>query len=573
MRYAIVSDIHANRQAWEETLNDILKWNVDATICLGDIVGYGPMPEPVLESVCEYVDDIVIGNHDAVIGGRSSPELFGAHALKSLEWTRSRLDDASIRFLGDLPSLIEGDGFALAHAEVLDPEMFGYIENPTDARLNFESNAYPLIFVGHTHYPEIYALDTVSNAVQRIPPQDFAMADEHRYLVNVGSVGDPRDGTREASYCIFDDESRSIVFRKLLFDLDGYRADMADRKVDYKPYFIMAAAHPGARPPPKDWAMEMPPRSLDEDKKPVKIIHVSQSSGGMNARQEAQAEAERYKRRQVSEALKQARETDETRRLAQAEAAREALRKRQLAMEAARQKKEEERRISEEEARRRNRELLLISRERDEERQRIQEAHAERLRQALEERAEAARKRAEVLRWKAEQERQERDKRLHRRKLELARAAEERRRLREAEREAEAAEIREKLRNKKKLATQIAPERRTKMPEPSAVSAPPSARPVAAPPSLHETREIVFKPGTSPQKTEAPQPGAPVDDSPRPHDAIDAMRTLKDADPEERRAAIARLAAEKQRQRREEDAARKQKAREAIRKKQAAARK
>lgn len=385
MRYAIVSDIHANRQAWEATLNDIPKWNVDATLCLGDIVGYGPMPEPVLESVREYVDDIVIGNHDAVMGGRSSSDLFGAHALQSLEWTRSRLDDASIRFLGDLPSLIEGDGFALAHAEVLDPEMFGYIENPTDARLNFESNAYPLIFVGHTHYPEIYALDTVSHAVQRVPPQDFVMADEHRYLVNVGSIGDPRDGTDKASYCIFDDVARSIVFRKLPFDLDSYKADMTDRKSVYKPYFIMAAAHPGARPSTRDWAMEMPPRSQDATKQPVKITHVSQSSGGMKARREA------------------------------------------------------------------------------------------------------ARKRADILLGKAEQERQERERRLQRRKLELARAAEERRKMREAKRAAETAAIREKLQYKKTLATRITQAGRTKEP------APPTA---AASASLRETREIVIKKDT-----------------------------------------------------------------------------
>ncbi len=579
MRYAIVSDIHANRQAWEETLNDILKWGVDATVCLGDIVGYGPMPEPVLESVCEYADDIVIGNHDAVIGGRSSPELFGAHALKSLEWTQSRLDEASVRFLGDLPSLIEGDGFALAHAEVLDPEMFGYIENPTDARLNFESCSYPLVFVGHTHYPEIYALDMGTSAVQRIPCQDIVLASDHRYLINVGSVGDPRDGTREASYCIFDDEARTVVFRKLLFDLDGYRRDMADRKVEYKPYFVMAAAHPGARPPPKDWAMEMPARSHEAPKKPVRVLHVSQSAADRTERQEAEAEQERLKRERLLTALQQARAADEQRRKTQIENQREALRKRQQAMEQARARKEQERQRQAEENRRKSLEMLAQSKIREEERRKQQEAHAARLRETLEERKEIARKRAEVRRWKQEQERQEKERRLQARKAELAKAAEERRLRREAEQEAAQARIREALELKKRQmaspasATPSAGKSRAAHPLPVRDSAPP---PPAAPvPSLHETREIVLRPKTDagralPGRVSEPAPAPPA--SP-PADIGDTLKELTHAEPEERRSAIAELAAEKQRRRREADAARRQRAREAIRKKQEIARK
>jgi predicted phosphodiesterase len=562
MRYAIVSDIHANRQAWEETLNDILRQKVDATICLGDIIGYGPMPEPVLESVCEYVDDIVIGNHDAAISGRFAPEYFGERALRSLEWTRGKLHEDAVHFLGELPSLIEGEGFALVHAEALDPEVFGYIENPTDARLNLECNDYPLIFVGHTHVPDIYALGRHDHTVQRIPPRNFTIDPQCRYVVNVGSVGDPRDGTSEASYCIFDDETGQIVFRRLSFDLDAYLRDMADSGLHDTPYFIEAASQPGILPAAGDWAMEMAPREAKPARQPVRVAHVSQSEGWMDEVQEAAAERERIKRQQISQALRQARLEDEQRRQAQAEAMRNALRQRQraaeqqrLAAEEEQRRLEEEARLRDEETRRQSLELLLTTREREEERKRERAAQAILLRQALREKQEAARRQAEIRRRAEEREREERERRLQQRKLELARAATERQRKRREKREAAAAEMREILERKRKTADGAAP---AEEPE-----APPPAEPAAA---RSQTREIILpKMVLKPAPPPAPPPAAP---EPVPRDRPPAA----EEDPAERRRAIARAAAEKQQLRRQEELLRKEKVREAIRRKQEAAR-
>ena len=260
MRYAIVSDIHANLQAWEAVRADIAGQKVDATLCLGDIVGYGPMPAAVLDSVREHVDNIVMGNHDAAVGERMDTALFGERALQSLQWTRARLDDDGIRFLGELPLRIEADNFVAAHAELVDPEAFGYLDNPTDARLNFACSSHPLLFVGHTHVPEMYALRESCNTVQKSACKDFVLEAGVRYLVNAGSVGDPRDGTAQACYCIYDDILQTVAFRKLPFDLEGFQMDLRTQGVEDRPAFLYAAGDTVA-PAQEDWAMEMAPRS------------------------------------------------------------------------------------------------------------------------------------------------------------------------------------------------------------------------------------------------------------------------------------------------------------------------
>ena len=152
MRYGIVSDVHANIQAWKAVLKDMKRQGVDIILCLGDVIGYGPNPAEVLDSCYSNVDYFLLGNHDAVIGNRLDSELFNDNAKFLIEWTRDQLNDAAADFFAEMPLRMEGDGFICAHGELALPGRFGYIYQAQDAIESFTSTDSPLMFVGHTHH-------------------------------------------------------------------------------------------------------------------------------------------------------------------------------------------------------------------------------------------------------------------------------------------------------------------------------------------------------------------------------------------------------------------------------------
>ena len=223
MRYAVVSDIHANGPAWKAVSLDLASLRVDRTICLGDVVGYGPHPAEVLESVYASVHHFVLGNHDAALCGRMDDDLFNDDARAILEWTRGRLRGDALRLLRTWPLSLKGPGFRCAHGEFERPGRFGYVDAPEDALPSWRAVAEPLLFVGHSHCPGVYLLGP-SGVPHRVAPQDLALEDGKRYLIDVGSVGQPRDGDARASYVIYDADAGSVFFRRIPFDLDAYRA-------------------------------------------------------------------------------------------------------------------------------------------------------------------------------------------------------------------------------------------------------------------------------------------------------------------------------------------------------------
>lgn len=222
MRYAIVSDIHANLQAWQAVQLDLASAGAERVISLGDVIGYGPSPADVLESVYAHVHHFILGNHDAVLCGKMDADLFNDRARLLLDWTRSHLSPAAQRILAQWPLTLKGDGFRCAHGDFSAPAFFRYVLDPEDALASWRSVEEPLLFIGHSHCPGLYVLGS-SGIPRYLDPQDFALEPGKRYLVNVGSVGQPRDGDPRASYCLYDSESRSVFWRRIPFDLDQYR--------------------------------------------------------------------------------------------------------------------------------------------------------------------------------------------------------------------------------------------------------------------------------------------------------------------------------------------------------------
>lgn len=231
MLYAIVSDLHANLTAWKAVLADISTIKAGKIICLGDVVGYGPEPAEVLESVYRHVDAFVMGNHDAVVAGKMNPDNFNDHARRMILWSRDQIPEKGRRFLGEQPLVLSAPGFSCVHGSLDRPAAFNYILTPDESLDTWSMTRDPLVFIGHAHIPSIFVLGR-SGTPHLIAPQDFQMEEGKRYIVNVGSVGDPRDDDPRASYCLYDDELRTITFRRVAFDYDSLRAAVRNRGLD-----------------------------------------------------------------------------------------------------------------------------------------------------------------------------------------------------------------------------------------------------------------------------------------------------------------------------------------------------
>ncbi len=238
MRYAIFSDVHANRQAWEAVREDIVKQEADTLVCLGDVVGYGPRPLEVLAALRAVTANFVLGNHDAAACGRLDPSIFNERARTVIEWTRQQLDEDALQFLMQVPLQMDGQELRFVHAEIVEPGEFGYVEGIAAAGVNLKAMTGSLGFIGHTHLPLAYTMPVRGGPVKQLPPHDFPVERGQRYIINVGSVGEPRTTDVRASYVIYDDVARKVSYRRVAFDVEAYKADLAESGLDILPYFV-----------------------------------------------------------------------------------------------------------------------------------------------------------------------------------------------------------------------------------------------------------------------------------------------------------------------------------------------
>lgn len=227
MRWAFVSDIHGNLSAWNTVLADCAVRGVDRIVCLGDIVGYGPQPAECMRSVWERCHAITLGNHDAVAAGMLDVSVFNDRAARSAEWTRSRLAPSAVSAFASLPLSLRGPGWRAAHGGLADPAAFDYVFSEDDAAACFAAVPEQLLLCGHTHEAALFVVGA-SGRVHKTAPQDFALEDGKRYVVNVGSVGSPRGGDPRASYAVWDDAARSVCFVRAPFDFSAFRQAVAD---------------------------------------------------------------------------------------------------------------------------------------------------------------------------------------------------------------------------------------------------------------------------------------------------------------------------------------------------------
>lgn len=218
MVYAIISDIHANAIALSAVLEDASRCGAEKTLCLGDVVGYGPEPEATVTAIRTAAAITLAGNHDDAVSGKLDDTNFIDLAADAVSRHREALSGENLTWLRNLPYVYKCKSFYCAHGDFTSPKTFEYIAEESDAAANFAEVKAQLMFVGHSHVPGIF-LTGASGRIYSLPPTDFTIEDGKRYIVNPGSVGYPRtDGNIcESTYVLYDDIERTITFRRIPF--------------------------------------------------------------------------------------------------------------------------------------------------------------------------------------------------------------------------------------------------------------------------------------------------------------------------------------------------------------------
>jgi len=221
MRIALFGDIHANLEALEAVLADASKQGVDSYICTGDIVGYNTDPTACLEIVRKMNCPTVKGNHDEDASGSHSLETMNPIAASAMEWTRKHLMAEQRQWLGRLRMVRQVSEFTVVHSTLDQPGYWNYVTNRFDAMANFSYQFTQVCFHGHTHVPRVYMK---SDKVVEVPADSVIIEAGTKYFINVGSVGQPRDGDWRACYVIYDLARELVTFRRVEYDIAATQA-------------------------------------------------------------------------------------------------------------------------------------------------------------------------------------------------------------------------------------------------------------------------------------------------------------------------------------------------------------
>jgi predicted phosphodiesterase len=222
MRLGILSDIHANYEALSAVLEAYTHEKIDRYYCLGDTVGYGGSPNECADIVRDLATATILGNHDAAVAGRMDYSYYYEAARHALDTHAAMLSLGSMEWLRSLPYSLKLDalGVHLCHGSPVRLEEFEYIFAPEQARecLPIYDELGHITLIGHSHLCKVFALTRTT--VEELPPVDFVLEPNKKYIVSVGSVGQPRDYDNRASYTVFDSDSKTFEFKRVEYDIE-----------------------------------------------------------------------------------------------------------------------------------------------------------------------------------------------------------------------------------------------------------------------------------------------------------------------------------------------------------------
>ncbi|MCK9408854.1 MAG: metallophosphoesterase family protein [Bacteriovoracaceae bacterium] len=221
MKYAIISDIHSNLEALQKALSIIDEKKVDEIICLGDVVGYGANPNECVDLVRSRCSLTVLGNHDAAALDTSQAHDFNAIARNAVVWTAEHLTEESKVFLTSLPMVERRENILFVHSSPNSPEAWDYIIDSDDAVYAIRHFDEQICFIGHTHVPGIFSRGGRAKSIIR----------EEKFIVNVGSVGQPRDGNPMLAFGIFDTSAWEYELVRSEYDIQAAAEKIYEAKL------------------------------------------------------------------------------------------------------------------------------------------------------------------------------------------------------------------------------------------------------------------------------------------------------------------------------------------------------
>ena len=225
MLIAILTDLHANREATAACLAHAESRGAQRYAFLGDLVGYGADPGWVVDTVMDYVSRGAIavqGNHDIAVAQEPSKHM-NPQARAVVEWTRAQLDERQLQFLGKLPLTEESGDCLFVHASAAEPRQWEYITGTLEAVKSMHATKRRVTFCGHVHQPALYNLSMTGKISSFVPTGDSSipLSTQRRWLVIPGSTGQPRDGNPAACYALYDDATHELIYLRVPYDYEA----------------------------------------------------------------------------------------------------------------------------------------------------------------------------------------------------------------------------------------------------------------------------------------------------------------------------------------------------------------
>jgi predicted phosphodiesterase len=226
MRIGVVSDIHANLEALDAVFDALNREAPDVLVCLGDFVGYGPDPNACVELLAPRLRAAVVGNHDLAALGTRPTDDFNLYAQAAIVWTQRALTDGARAYLSLLPPTEELEGLLLVHGSPRQP-VEEYVLDTRTARASFAAVPFSVALIGHTHQPAVF-IETKSRVIGQglLPEVPLPLHQERRYIINVGSVGQPRDGDPRAAYVTLDTDRRTATLSRVPYPIEETQRKM-----------------------------------------------------------------------------------------------------------------------------------------------------------------------------------------------------------------------------------------------------------------------------------------------------------------------------------------------------------
>ncbi len=232
MKIGIFSDTHANLEALNAVLGAFERESCDKLVCLGDTVGYGANPNECCDLVREHAAFTILGNHDAAVAGRMDYSYYYDAARQALDLHASLLSPDNLKWLQSLPYQVREGHISFCHGSPVNIEEFDYIFAPEQAALCLPQWAElgDVTFIGHSHLCKAFALEP--DDVHEVVAQKFELRPGHKYIISVGSVGQPRDYDNRASYTTYDSERREFEFKRVAYDIDAAAQKIFSAKLE-----------------------------------------------------------------------------------------------------------------------------------------------------------------------------------------------------------------------------------------------------------------------------------------------------------------------------------------------------